>query len=222
MRHINVQNKNVVRFPVCGLQVAGIKMIIARLRLLCAKPCFMDRCMDMDSGRFCFLADQYYEDFPDEYLMRNKEVVDGVLRDRPCFFVFQDSVTSEILWLVPISSNYAKYKALYDKKVERYKKCNTIRFGEVLGKQAAFLIQNMCPVTKEYIREVYVDKNGVEIQVDGRIAQDVIANAREVLAITKRGAKIVFPDVNAIHKALREQIAQHKKQFNSDDEAKTE
>ena len=129
------------------------------------------------------------------------------LRLKPCFFVFQDSVTPEILWLVPISSNYAKYKVLYDKKVEKYKKCNTIRFGEVLGKQAAFLIQNICPVTQAYIREFYVDKNGIEIQIDGRIAQDVIANAREVLAITKRGARIIFPDVNAIHKVLLEQLA---------------
>jgi len=164
----------------------------------------------MNNGRFCFLADQYYKDFPDEYLMRNKEVVDGVLRDRPCFFAFQERETPEIFWLVPISSNYTKYKALYDKKVERYKKCNTIRFGKVLGKQAAFLIQNMCPVTERYIREVYIDKNGVAIQIDGRIAQDIIANAREVLAISKRGAKIIFPDVNIIHKALREQIAQQK------------
>lgn len=162
----------------------------------------------MDSGKFCFLSDQYYVDFPDEYLMRNKEVVDGILRDRPCFFAFQDSITPEILWLVPISSNYTKYKSLHDKKVERYKRCNTIRFGEVLGKQAAFLIQNMCPITKNYIREVYVDKNGVEIQVDGRIAQDVITNAREVLAISKRGAKIIFPDIDAIHKVLCEQIVQ--------------
>jgi hypothetical protein len=166
----------------------------------------------MNNGRFCFLADQYYEDFPDKYLMRNKEVIDGVLRDRPCFFAFQDSVTPEISWLVPISSNYAKYKALYDKKAARYKKCNTIRFGEVLGNQAAFLIQNMCPVTERYIREIYVDKNGVAIQIDGRIAQDVIANAREVLAITKRGAQIIFPDVNAIHKVLYEQVAQQVKQ----------
>jgi len=75
----------------------------------------------MYSGRFCFLSDQYYEDFQDKYLMRNKEMVDGVAHDRPCFFVFQDSITPEILWLVPISSNYAKYKALYDKKVEKYK-----------------------------------------------------------------------------------------------------
>ena len=70
----------------------------------------------------------------------------------------------------------------------------------------------MCPVTKCYIREVYVDKNGVAIQVDGRIAHDVIANAREVLAITKRGAKVIFPDVTAIHNILRKQILEQKAQ----------
>ena len=39
-----------------------------------------------------------------------------------------------------------------------------------------------------------------------RIAQDVITNAREVLAITKRGVRIIFPNMNAIHKILCEQI----------------
>ena len=160
----------------------------------------------MEKGRFCFVSDQYYDDFQDKYLMQNKEVIVGAMHDRPCFFAFSDNMMPEILWLVPISSNYEKYKRLYDKKVLRYGKCNTIRFGDVLGKHAAFLIQNMCPVTERYIREIYVDKNGVPIQIDGRIVNDVIANAREVLAITKRGAKVVFPDISAIYAALCKQL----------------
>ena len=63
----------------------------------------------------------------------------------------------------------------------------------------------MCPVTERYIREIYVDKTGTAIQIDGRIVADVVANAREVLAKTKRGAKIIFPDVNAILGILRKQ-----------------
>ena len=161
----------------------------------------------MYSGKFCFISDQYYEDFQDKYLMQNKEVITGAMYDRPCFFAFQDNKIPEIFWLVPISSNYEKYKKLFDKKVLRYGKCNTIRFGEVLGRQAAFLIQNMCPVTERYIREVYVDKNGTPIQIDGRTVDDVITNAREVLAIAKRGAQIVFPDIKAIHAALCNQLA---------------
>ncbi|MCL2190182.1 MAG: hypothetical protein FWC16_14395 [Defluviitaleaceae bacterium] len=160
----------------------------------------------MENGTFCFLSDQYYRDFNDEHLMQNKETVDGIAHDRPCFFVFQDSINPQIYWLVPISSKYEKYKTIYDKKVARYGKCNTIRFGKVLGNQAAFLIQNMCPVTKSYIREVYTDKKGVAVQIDGRIVRDVVSNAREVLAIAKRGVRIIFPDVNAIYNALCAQL----------------
>lgn len=157
----------------------------------------------MNSGRFCFLSEQYYIDFPDKYLMKNKEVIDGIAHDRPCFFAFQDTAAPDIYWLVPISSNYIKYKALYDKKVQRYGRCNTIRFGTVLNRQAAFLIQNMCPVTMPYISALYIDKNGAEIRIDDRIAQDIITHAREVLALAKRGVQIIFPDVKAILSQLQ-------------------
>ena len=65
----------------------------------------------------------------------------------------------------------------------------------------------MCPVTEQYIREVYVDKNVVPLQIDGRTVDDVISNAREVLAISKRGAKIIFTDVDTIYKTLCEHLA---------------
>ena len=81
-------------------------------------------------------------------------------------------------------------------------KCNTIRFGYVVGNKAAFLIQNMCPVTEKYIIE-YLDKNNDPIQIDVRTASDVISNAREVLAITWRGFKgIVKPDIISIYNSL--------------------
>jgi hypothetical protein len=162
----------------------------------------------MDKGQFCFLSDQYYVDFPDKFLMRGRDVIDGVSHRRPCFFVFHDSENQEISWLVPISSKYAKYKAIHDKKVEKYGNCNTIRFGVVLGTQAAFLIQNMCPVTSKYITGIYVDKNNTPIQIDNRTVQDVISNAREVLAMTKRGAILIFPDVRKIRTELLRQLDQ--------------
>ncbi|MDR3277276.1 MAG: hypothetical protein LBT12_00760 [Oscillospiraceae bacterium] len=160
----------------------------------------------MEKGQFCFLSDQYYLDFPDKYLMRNKESVGGAVHGRPCFFVFADNTNKDILWVVPISSQYTKFKILYDKKIARFGRCNTIRFGEVLGTQAAFLIQNMCPVIEKYISEIYVDKDNNPIQIDNRIVQDVIANAREVLARTERGADIVFPDIKTIRDLLLVQL----------------
>ena len=156
----------------------------------------------MSDWQFCFLSDEYYIDFPDDCLMRNKEIVDGKYADRPCFFAFRDNQNEAILWLIPISSRYDKYKRIYDKNIERYGKCTTIRFGEVLGTQAAFLISNMCPATEKYIREVYIDKNNKPISIDNRIVRDVVTNAKDVLAKVNRGTKLIFPDVLTIKKAL--------------------
>ena len=160
----------------------------------------------MEKGQFCFLCDQYYEDFPDKYLMRNKEIIEGIAHNRPCFFAFPDNAVKGIYWLVPISSKCEKYKVVYDKKVEKYGRCNTIRFGKVLGTNAVFLIQNMCPVTEAYISEIYVDKNNVPIRIDDRIVQDVVSNAREVLARHFRGAVLIFPDIVKIYNALRGEL----------------
>jgi len=72
----------------------GIKMFVA--------PCHQ-------AGRYChmggvpmlpaqlyFLSDQYYLDFPDDKLMKNKDVIKGVPHNRPCFFAFHDSKLSDI------------------------------------------------------------------------------------------------------------------------------
>ena len=83
----------------------------------------------MNQGQFCFLEDQYYKDFPDDKLMKNKEVINDALHDRPCFFAFPD---------------------------------------------------NEHP--------------------------DIVKNAREVIAMTNRGAVIVFPDIKTIYSELVKQL----------------
>ena len=102
----------------------------------------------MEIGHFYYIEDQYFIDFPDNYLMQNKETVNEQMHDRPCFYTFQDSA-SGLYWMIPFSSQVSKFRSIYNKKIEKYKKCDTIVFGEVLGHEKAFLIQNMCPITKE-------------------------------------------------------------------------
>ena len=165
----------------------------------------------MTDWQFCFLSDSYYKDFPDQNIMDNKEEVDGKIAYRPCFFAFRDTSCGDIIWLVPISSQYEKYKAIYDKNIQKYGRCPFIRFGEVLNKKAAFLIQNICPVTEKYIQEIYVDKNNVPIKIDNRVVQDVISNARATLSKVERGAKLIFPDIASIKKVLLEDLKQPSK-----------
>ena len=105
----------------------------------------------MEIGHFYYIDDQYFKDFPDPYLMQNKEKVNGQLHDRPCFYAFQDSNT-QLFWMIPFSSQVSKFKGIYNKKMQKYHRCDTIIFGEVLGHEKAFLIQNMCPITEKYMK----------------------------------------------------------------------
>lgn len=153
----------------------------------------------MPQAQLYFLSNEYYQDFPDDRLMKNKDTIDGVPHSRPCFFAFRDGRESGIYWIVPISPKYEKYKRIEQYKIKKF------RFGTVLGRNTAFLIQNMCPATEKYLTP-YVDKNRQPIRIDGRVAADVEKNARNVLDLAKRGAKVIFPDVFKIFRDLVKQL----------------
>lgn len=66
----------------------------------------------------------------------------------------------------------------------------------------------MCPATRKYLT-AYIDKNNCPIRIDDRIAADIEENARHVLAMAKRGAKVIFPDVLKIYRVLEQQFQQN-------------
>lgn len=75
----------------------------------------------MLKAQLYFLSDQYYLDFPDDKLMKNKDMLDGSPHNRPCFFAFPDSRLPSIYWIIPISSQYEKFK-----KIEQEKRKGTV------------------------------------------------------------------------------------------------
>ena len=160
----------------------------------------------MNTGHFYFVVDQYFIDFPDPMLMRNKETINGQQHNRPCFYAFQDPST-KLFWLIPFSSQFQKYKAIYDKKIQKYKTCDTIVFGYVLGDKKAFLIQNMCPVTPKYISNEYIDGNSLPVRINKHLEQELISKSIKVLALQRRGIRLIFPDALAIEVALLSQIS---------------
>lgn len=161
----------------------------------------------MQKGNFYFLSDQYFVDFPDEYLMRNKESVTGAPAGRPCYYSFLDASTN-IYWLIPFSSKYPKFQAIHDKKVAKYKHCDTIVMGEILGYKKAFLIQNMCPVTPKYIISEYIH-NSVPVTIPANLQAELDSKAARVLALVRQGKPLIFPNVLAIEQQLIAELAQH-------------
>lgn len=158
--------------------------------------------MMMSTGHFYYIEDQYFVDFPDEKLMRNKEEVNGKLHNRPCFYAFKDN-GADLYWMIPFSSQTEKFRRYYNSKIARYGKCDTIAFGKVLGFEKAFLIQNMCPVTEKYIKNEYIDgRASVPVRIDGRLEAELISKAKKVLALQRKGINLIFPDVLKIEKEL--------------------
>lgn len=156
----------------------------------------------MRLGHFYFLSDQYFVDFQDGYLMSNKESLNGTVHDRPCFYAFQDSKT-KLFWMIPISSQIRKFRRIYEEKISKRGVCDTIDFGYVLGHEKAFLLQNMCPVTEKYIKNEYLDAvHNQPVKLDGAFERQLVQKANKVLALQRKGVKLIFPDVIAIEEKL--------------------
>lgn len=64
----------------------------------------------MNKGNLYFIRDEYFEKFPDQKLLTNKEVTKLGKRNRPCYYAFPDEEIPEIKWMVPVSSQIDKFE----------------------------------------------------------------------------------------------------------------
>lgn len=91
----------------------------------------------------------------------------------------------------------------YNSKLKKYGKCDTIVFGHILGHEKAFLIQNMCPITPNYIENAYIDKNSkLPVRIERFLEKELIKKAKHILALQRKDIKIIFPDVLSIEANL--------------------
>lgn len=160
----------------------------------------------MKEGYFYFLKDSYFKKVEDEKLSLNK----GDLHGRPCFFSFEDNKTG-VKWMVPISSKVEKYKGIYEKKVKKLGKCDTIVFAYVRGQERAFLIQNMCPVIDSYIQNEYIDINTNEaVVISNKSKEEVIKKSKKVLGLVRKGfSKLVFTDILGIEAIMVNELVKN-------------
>lgn len=156
--------------------------------------------MQINVGCFYFIKDSFFDVIDDSELMQNKE--NG--NKRPCYYCFKSKEYDSIIWFIPVSTKIDKYQKIYDKKLQKQIKLgktpsiDTIVFGNVANTYSAFLIQNMFPVTEEYIESQYI-KNKVAIKLSNKLQNEIISKAIKVLNLYNHGMKnIVFPDIDRI------------------------
>ena len=148
--------------------------------------------MQIDVGYFYFIKDSFFDIIDDSELMKNKE--NG--NKRPCYYCIKDRKNKEIIWFVPISTKYEKYKELYETKKNKSGKRPVYNFvfGNVLGKKAVFLIQNIFPTTEKYIENKYVNSN-IDVEIPTTVRDNVIITSLRVVELAERGINIPFYDI---------------------------
>jgi hypothetical protein len=162
----------------------------------------------MQSGNFYFISDDYFRKFEGNNLMPNKEDGENGTHGRPCFYSFKGK-DSKIMWMIPISSQINKFEKIYNERIKKYKLYDGIKFGFVLGKRKAFLIQNMCPVTEKYIINEYIDKaTNKPVVIGDSLKNELNASARKAVRLYRQGIKIVFANILEIEKILLTELAE--------------
>lgn len=157
----------------------------------------------MTKGKFYFLSDEYCNRFSKHGVMTNKETTSNGLHRRPCFYAIQDIKNENIYWMIPISSQIEKYRDLLEEKLKRYKVYDGLEFGYVQGREAAFLLQNICPVTEKYIAEKYIDEHtGKDVSIPNDLMRKIDAKAKKIMNKYYQGTKIVMTDLDYIFKHL--------------------
>ncbi len=151
----------------------------------------------IEEGKFYFIKDEYFELFKEYNLMQNKE--DGTKRS--CYFCFKDKDDDDIIWFVPISTKYEKYEKIYQNKKKKRSKVYNFVFGEVVGKKAVFLIQNIFPVIEKFVQEKYKSA-GIDVSISETIKKKVIAYSRQVIHMEDYGIKIAFNNIKKMKKLL--------------------
>ena len=153
----------------------------------------------MKKTGFYIIKDKFFEDMLDPYLKGNKA------GNRPHYYCFEDTNTG-IYWMIPLSSRIDKYRRIIDKKEKAGNPCDILHIVKLDdSRESAFLIQDMFPITVEYIEREYTIAGNHLMLTSEHTATEIEQKARKVIGMLKRGIKFTptQPDVMAILEKLK-------------------
>ena len=158
--------------------------------------------MDDINGRLYFIKDEFFDFIGDKYLKANKEAT-----QRPHYYAFKDNNT-DLLWVIPCSSQIEKYKAIIKKKSANHKKHNHVQIIKVNGIEQAFLFQDMFPIIEKYIMNPYIKQAAFMEIRDKKKLSYIQDNANKIINLMRRGIKFTptQPDIIRIEKILIEEL----------------
>ncbi len=156
--------------------------------------------MIFETGYVYHIKNEYFEFANDDKLMKNHE--NG--KTRPTYFCIKNN-DSPILWFVPMSTKVDKYRKLQEQKIKKNGICDTIVIGKYRRIEAAFLIQNIFPITEKYIDHIDTIRNKAVPVVEGT-QKEILEKVNKIFMLKKKGINLIFPDVDKIEKKLLEEL----------------
>ena len=156
----------------------------------------------MEKNGIYIIKEQFFEDMNDPYLKGNKQ------GNRPHYYCFPDEVEG-IYWMIPLSSKVEKFRRIIEHRQSSDKPCDTLCIIKLDdGRENAFLIQDIFPVSESYIeREYTVAGNHLKLTSEHQVKM-IEKKARKVLKLIRHGVRFIptQPDVMSIYQKLNLQL----------------
>lgn len=149
----------------------------------------------MKKTGFYIIKDQFFEDMDDPYLKRNKS------GNRPHYYCLEDT-NAGIYWMIPLSSRIDKYRRIMESKRD------IIHITKLDDNQeSAFLIQDIFPITEDYIEREYTIAGNHLILTSEHTVRALERKARKVIGMLKHGVRFTptQPNITAILEKLKKQ-----------------
>ena len=153
----------------------------------------------MKKTGFYIIKDKFFTVMSDAFLKGNKE------GNRPHYYCFEDT-SAGIYWMIPLSSRIEKYRRIVEKKERAGKPCDIIHIVKLdNSRESAFLIQDMFPITENYIEREYTIAGNHLMLTSEHSVKTIEQKARKVMGMLKRGIRFTptQPDIMAMLEKLR-------------------
>ena len=139
----------------------------------------------MKKSGFYIIKEQFFEDMNEPYLKGNKK------ENRPHYYCFEDENTG-IYWMIPLSSKIEKYRKIMEKREAKGKTCDILHILRLDDKrESVFLIQDMFPITEQYIEREYKIANNHLMLTSEQNVKVIERKAKKVRGMLKRRVKFM-------------------------------
>ena len=157
----------------------------------------------------CYIIkNSFFDKFNDIYLKGNKN------ENRPHYCCFSDTENDGLYWLIPMSHQIGKYENIIRIRKNLHKPCDILHILKIGGNKSALLIQDMFPITENYIERAYTI-NSVPLIIKSKKDIEIIARkSRNIYRLIHRNVKLnpTQPNVLQIKNKLLAELYEQKLQ----------